>query len=67
MMCLGGLAAGRASVAFGDFDLTIRAVKGTTDVAMNSDFTVYTWYALIFESVFAVLAGVCLLDKSNAN
>ncbi len=67
MMCLGGLAAGRASVAFGDFDLTIRAVKGATDVAMNSDFTVYTWYALIFESVFAVLAGVCLLDKSNAN
>ena len=57
MMVLGGLAAARGSVAFGDFDLTVRAAKGA-DVAMVSEFSSYTWFALLFESTFAVLAGL---------
>ena len=67
MMCLGGLAAARGSVAFGNFDLTVQAAKGVADVAMSSEFTAYTWYALLFEASFAVLAGLCLLNKANKN
>jgi hypothetical protein len=67
MMCLGGLAVARGSVAFGDFDLTVQAAQGAADVAMSSDFTSYTWYALLFEATFAVLAGLCLLNKENQN
>ena len=67
MMVLGGLAAARGSVAFGNFDLTVQAAQGAADVAMSSEFTGYTWYALLFESTFAVLAGLCLLNKQNVN
>jgi hypothetical protein len=67
MMVLAGLAAGRGSVAFGDFDLTVQAAQGATDVAMSSNFTTYTWYALLFEASFALLAGLCLLRKDNTN
>ena len=67
MMVLGGLAAARGSVAFGNFDLTVQAAQGAADVAMSSEFTGYTWYALLFESSFAVLAGLCLLNKNNQN
>ena len=59
MMVLGGLAAARGSVAFGNFDLTVQAAQGAADVAMSSDFTGYTWYALLFEATFALLAGLC--------
>ena len=47
MMVLGGLAAARGSVAFGNFDLTVQAAQGAADVAMSSEFTGYTWYALL--------------------
>ena len=67
MMVLGGLAAARGSVAFGNFDLTVQAAQGAADVAMSSEFTSYTWYALLFEASFSVLAGLCLLNKENAN
>ena len=67
MMVLGGLAAARGSVAFGNFDLTVQAAQGAADVAMSSDFTSYTWYALLFEATFAVLAGLCLLNKNSQN
>ena len=67
MMCLGGLAAARGSVAFGDFEMTVQAAQGATDVAMSSDFSSYTWYALLFEASFALLAGLCLLNKENSN
>ena len=67
MMVLGGLAAARGSVAFGNFDLTVQAAQGAADVAMSSEFAGYTWYALLFEATFAVLAGLCLLNKDNAN
>ena len=67
MMVLGGLAAARGSVAFGNFDLTVQAAQGAADVAMSSEFTGYTWYALLFESTFAILAGLCLLNKQNEN
>ena len=67
MMVLGGLAAARGSVAFGNFDLTIQTAQGAADVAMNSDFTSYTWYALLFEATFALLAGLCLLNRDNQN
>ena len=67
MMVLGGLAAARGSVAFGNFDLTIQTAQGAADVAMSSEFTGYTWYALLFEATFAVLAGLCLLNKDNQN
>ena len=67
MMVLGGLAAARGSVAFGNFDLTVQAAQGSADVAMSSEFTGYTWYALLFEATFAVLAGLCLLNKDNQN
>ena len=64
---IGGLAAARGSVAFGNFDLTVQAAQGAADVAMSSEFTGYTWYALLFEATFAVLAGLCLLNKDNQN
>jgi hypothetical protein len=67
MMVLAGLAAARGSVAFGNFDLTVQAAQGAADVAMSSEFTGYTWYALLFEATFAVLAGLCLLNKDNQN
>lgn len=67
MMCLGGLAAARGSVAFGDFEMTVQAARGATDVAMSSDFSAYTWYALLFEASFALFAGLCLLNKENRN
>ena len=67
MMVMGGLAAARGSVAFGNFDLTIQTVQGATDVAMSSDFSSYTWYALLFEATCAVLAGLCLLNRENQN
>jgi hypothetical protein len=67
MMCLGGLAAARGSVAFGDFEMTVQAAQGATDVAMSSDFSSYTWYALLFEASFALFAGLCLLNKENRN
>ena len=64
-LCFGGLAAARGSVAFGDFDLSVQAAQGATDVAMDSGFTAYTWYALLCEAVFSILAGICLLRKEN--
>ena len=67
MMVLGGLATARGSVAFGNFDLTVQAAQGAADVAMSSEFTGYTWYALLFEATFALLAGLCLLNKENQN
>ena len=67
MMVLGGLATARGSVAFGNFDLTVQAAQGAADVAMSSEFTGYTWYALLFEATFAILAGLCLLNKGNQN
>jgi len=34
---------------------------------MSSDFSAYTWYALLFEASFALFAGLCLLNKENRN
>ena len=68
MMVFGGLAAARGSVAFGDFDLTVQAAQGAADVAMSSEFTSYTWYALLFESTsLRCWRACCLLNKQNVN
>ena len=60
-LCFGTIALARGSVAFGDFDLTVQAAQGATDIAMSSDFTSYTWVALALEITFSLLAGICLL------
>ena len=67
MTVMGGLAVARGSVAFGNFDLTVQASQAAADVAMSSDFTSYTWYALLFEAVCSLSAGICLLNKENVN
>ena len=60
-LCFGTIALARGSVAFGDFDLSVQATQGVTDIAMDSDFTSYTWIALALELTFSLLAGICLL------
>ena len=65
MTVMGGLAVARGSVAFGNFDLTVQATQAAAE--WGADFTSYTWYALLFEAMCSLLAGICLLNKQNHN
>lgn len=62
LIMIGTLAVARGSVAFGDIDHAFDLSNGRVGVTMSSGFTLYTWAALAFESVLALLAGVALLQ-----
>ncbi len=55
-ICIGTLAAARGSVAFSNLDSSFRLEGSSLGIAMSSGFTAYTWGALAFESLVALLA-----------
>ncbi len=59
-ICVGGLAVARGSVAFSELDSSFQLAGSSLGMAVSSNFTTYTWSALAFETVVALLAAVAL-------
>lgn len=65
LLCIGALATARGSVAFSDLDSGINLSAGSIKLAMSSGFTAYTWGALAFETLIALLAAWCLVKSAR--
>ena len=64
LICIGTLAAARASVALSGLDSSFQVANSSLGIDVSSSFTSYTWGALAFEVFLAVWAGLALLKKS---
>lgn len=64
LICIGTLAAARASVALSGLDSSFQVANSSVGIDVSSSFTSYTWGALAFEVFLAVWAGLALLKKS---
>ena len=64
LICIGTLAAARASVALSGLDSSFQVANSSLGIDVSSSFTSYTWGALAFEVLLAVWAGLALLKKS---
>jgi len=64
LICIGTLAAARASVALSGLDSSFQVANSSLGIDVSSSFTSYTWGALAFEVFLAVWAGLALLRKS---
>ena len=64
LICIGTLAAARASVALSGLDSSFPVANSSLGIDVSSSFTSYTWGALAFEVFLAVWAGLALLKKS---
>lgn len=60
LICIGTVAISRGSVALGDLDSSFQVAGQSLGIDMSSSFTAYTWGALAFETLVAVLAAVAL-------
>ena len=63
LICIGTLAAARASVALSGLDSSFQVANSSLGIDVSSSFTSYTWGALAFEVFLAVWAGLALLKK----
>lgn len=60
---VGCIAAARGSIALSDLDSSFRLTATSLGMNMSSGFTVYTWGALAFEFLVALLAGIALISR----
>lgn len=63
LICIGTLAAARASVALSGLYSSFQVANSSLGIDVSSSFTTYTWGALAFEVFLAVWAGLALLRK----
>lgn len=63
LICIGTLAAARASVALSGLDSSFQVANSSLGIDVSSSFTSYTWGALAFEVFIALWAGLALLRK----